>query len=39
MPDMEKIGEGGEAEVFALDEHRVLRRFRQDLRRSLGAAR
>lgn len=25
---MEKIGEGGEAEVFALDERRVLRRFR-----------
>lgn len=27
---MEKIGEGGEAEVFALDERRVLRRFRRD---------
>lgn len=27
---MEKIGEGGEAEVFALDEARVLRRFRTD---------
>lgn len=27
---MEKIGEGGEAEVFALDEHRVLRRMRAD---------
>lgn len=27
---MEKIGEGGEAEVFALDDARVLRRFRID---------
>lgn len=27
---MEKIGEGGEAEVFALDRDRVLRRFRAD---------
>lgn len=27
---MDKIGEGGEAEVFALDEGRVLRRFRAD---------
>lgn len=26
---MEKLGEGGEAEVFALDDHRVLRRFRR----------
>lgn len=26
---MEKLGEGGEAEVFALDAHRVLRRFRR----------
>jgi aminoglycoside phosphotransferase (APT) family kinase protein len=27
---MEKIGEGGEAEVFALDDTRVLRRWRKD---------
>lgn len=26
---MDKLGEGGEAEVFAIDEHRVLRRFRR----------
>lgn len=26
---MEKLGEGGEAEVFALDDRRVLRRFRE----------